>query len=384
MKKSSKLLIIHFGELWLRGKNRRSYIQSLKRDISERIGKGYQLIDDYDRLLVRPVDGSDLNIAKNAVSKIFGISAYEIASSTSPSLAGIASTAVKVLKECGSRSVKINSHRSYKGFRFNSIDIIKKVAAAAAKAGIEPSLEGFDSELFISVKEKEAFVYTGKMRGSGGLPVGTSGKCVVLLSGGIDSPVAAWYVMKRGLYPIYVHVHGFQSAEEVMQSKIPSIMDMLSEFSPHYKAYLVPSHIFQIAAMRSKRYELVLMKAFMLRLAERIAMLEGAGAIVTGESLGQVASQTLPNITAEQDGIKLPVLRPLIGFDKQEITDIAKKIGTYCESIKPYKDVCSINARSPVTNSNLQAFKSMAKEMGLQGVVSRSLRASKIKYSKVI
>ncbi len=377
---NGKLLIIHFGELWLRGKNRGFYIQSLKRNIAERLDRGFRLMDDYDRLLVRPGKGHSIDEAKAAVSKIFGISAYEVAYSAEPTLAAIAKASVMLLKERGAKSVKINSHRSYKGFKFNSVDIIRKVADAASKAGIEPSLKGFESELFISVKEREAFVYTDRQRGCGGLPLGTSGKCVVLLSGGIDSPVAAWYAMKRGLYPVYVHVHGFPSGKEVMQSKIPNLIKILSEYSPRRKTYLIPSHIFQIAAVSSRRYELILMKAFMLRVAEKVAVLEGAGAIVTGESLGQVASQTMPNIAAEQYGIKIPVFRPLIGFDKQEITDIAKRIGTYEESIKPYRDVCSINAKSPVTNSNIAAFRRIAKETGLQKVVSRSVKAAEIEY----
>ena len=335
----------------------------------------------YDRLIIKPLEGGNIDLITEPIRRTFGISAYEIARSTIPDLKSITRTSISMLKESGAMSVKINSHRSFKGFKFNSIDIIKSVAEAASKAGIEPSLEGHDTELFISVKEKEAFVYIGRMKGSGGLPAGTSGKCVVLMSGGIDSPVAAWYAMKRGLYPVYVHIHGFPSASEVRSSKIPRIIDVLSGFSKGHKSYFVPSHIFQLAAMKSRRYELVLMKAFMLRLAEKIAVLESAGAIVTGESLGQVASQTLPNIAAEQYGIRLPILRPLIGMDKQEITDIARRIGTYGESIMPYKDVCSINARNPVTNSNLKEFNRMAKEIGLQGIVSRSLKAAEIEYN---
>lgn len=379
MQTEEKILIVHFGELWLRGKNRNFYIRSLKRNITEHLrGEDFRLFDDYDRLIIKAGKRSSMDSIKSKISKVFGVSAYEVASTTKPTLKSIIDTAMAILKEKKVKIVKINSHRAYKGFKFNSIDIIKGIIKESEKVGITPSLSGYDREIFVSVKKDRAYIYLEKNRGSGGLPLGTSGKCVILISGGIDSPVAAWYAMKRGLFPVYVHVHGFSSNREAASSKIPKIIDLLSQYSPRSKSYYVPSHIFQLAAIKSRRYELILMKAFMLRLAEKIAKLEGATAIITGESLGQVASQTIPNITAEQDGIKMPILRPLIGFDKQEITKIANDIGTYSESIKPYKDVCSINAKSPVTNSNLSTFKSIAKEMGLNSIVSRSLKAAQI------
>ena len=175
----------------------------------------------------------------------------------------------------------------------------------------------------------------------------------MLLSGGIDSPVAAWYAMKRGMQPIYVHIHSFQNADEAMKGKIPVLIKTLSGFHPRYSAYFVPSHIFQAASMGLGKYELVMMKTFFLRLAEQVALKEGAHAIFTGESLGQVASQTAENIEAEQFGLKVPVLRPLIGYDKEEIIKVARAIGTYDQSITQYRDVCSMNAKNPVTNSNM-------------------------------
>ena len=237
-------------------------------------------------------------------------------------------------------------------------------------------MKGYDGEIYISVTKECAYVFVDRKRGAGGLPVGTSGRCVVLLSGGIDSPVAAWYAMKRGLVPVYVHVHGYSSGNEAASSKISEITRLLSAYWPGTVTYYVPSHLFQMASMGSGRYELVLMKAFMMRIAEAIAEKEGAGAIVTGESLGQVASQTLSNMASEQYGISMPVLRPLVGLDKQEITNLAISIGTYQESLKPYKDVCSINARSPATRSKPELIRRMAEEMKLDGVVKRSMERS--------
>jgi len=379
MPSSKKFLIVHFGELWLRGNNRNQYIRVLKNNITSQLrGESFTLGGMHDRLIITPGNKGDIDSIKKKISKVFGISAYEVAYSTKPDMKHIVKMSMDLLKESGVKKVKVNSHRSYKGFRFNSIDIIKRVCKEADKIGIEPTLEGFEKQLYIRVTRDEAFIFMDRSRGAGGLPVGTSGKCIVLMSGGIDSPVAAWYAMKRGLIPIYLHIHGFSSDKEAKSSKIPRMIKTLSEYYASTMTYYVPSHIFQMSAMKTGRYELVMIKAFMMMAAERIAKKEGAGAIITGESLGQVASQTVQNIAAEQSMLKIPVLRPLIGLDKEEITRLAEHVGTYEDSIKPYKDVCSINARSPVTNSSIQTFKKIAKEMGLAKVVERSLKKASV------
>ncbi len=354
-------------------------MSALKRNINEQLrGEKFMMQDDYDRLIIAPAKSSDMDSISEKVSRVFGVSAYEVAYVAKPSLKSIVDTAIAVIRKEGLKKVKINSHRSHKGFGFDSMDIIRKLAKQAERIGAQPTIKGFKSQIYISVKKDAAFIYSEKKKGAGGLPVGTSGRCVVLLSGGIDSPVAAWYAMKRGLIPIYVHVHGFPSNSEAESSKIPRLIKILSGYYPGNRAYYVPSHIFQMSAMKSGRYELIMMKGFMLRLAQKIAKKEGAGAIVTGESLGQVASQTLPNIAAEESSISIPVLRPLIGFDKSEITGIARSIGTYEESILPYKDVCSINAKSPITNSDIRIFKRIAKEIRLDDAVKRSLKAASV------
>ncbi len=374
---STNRLIVHFGELWLRGKNRREYISLLKRNIYHCLSSDrFTMADDYDRLIITPGRGCLAQELGRKVSKVFGVSAYEIAYASKPDLASIARMSVKVIRENKLKDVKINSHRSYKGFKFNSVDIIQRVASEADRAGISLSVRDFKSQLYISVKKDCAFIYPQRFSGAGGLPVGSSGKCVVLLSGGIDSPVSAWYAMKRGLEPVYVHVHGFASNSQAASSKIPAITRILSGYYKDCKTYYVPSHIFQLASINCGRYELILLKAFMLKVAESIAAAEGAGAIVTGESLGQVASQTLPNLAAEQYGIKMPVIRPLIGFDKQEIIRAAEAIGTYQESIKPYKDVCSINSNNPVTRARQDQLSRLAQEIGLDEIVSRSVKES--------
>ncbi len=377
-----KMLIVHYGELWLRGRNRNIYIRKLKKNIAHQLsGEEFKFEKSYDRIVLRLSKDSDVQSIGRKISKVFGISAYEFSYRTEPDMKHIVKTAEMLMKPLKGRKIKINSHRAYKGFKFNSIDIIKKLCESAQKLGLDPHIQGYEAQIFVNVTREDAFIYTDRSRALGGLPVGTSGNAVILISGGIDSPVAAWYAMKRGLDPIYVHVHGFSDNNEVTNSKIPRIIKILSEHSVTHKAYYIPSHVFQMSALDSGKYELVMMKSFMLRVAEKIAQREGAECIVTGESLGQVASQTSSNIAAEQSGIEIPIHRPLIGLDKIEITNLAKAIGTYEESLKPYKDVCSINSRNPATRTKIEMLRDLAKKAKMNSVVSRSIKMAKIVQS---
>jgi thiamine biosynthesis protein ThiI len=373
------LVIAHFGELWLKGRNRNEYIHQLLRNVNGQLsGESCAIQRHYDRILIRLTEDSDLASIKSKVGKTFGLSGYEVATVTEPKLAKIAALAKRMLKARKAKSVRINSHRADKTLPFDSVEIINRVRKDAQKLGIVPDTKQFDTELGISVTSEAAFLSLEKFRGPGGLPVGSSGKGVVLMSGGIDSPVAAWYALKRGISPVYVHLHAFQDPEDAPKGKITDLLGTLSQYYPHYKVYFVPSHIFQAGSFRYGRYELILLKAFMLRLAERVAKREHAYNIFTGESLGQVASQTPGNLLASQSGTKLPVLRPLIGFDKDEIIRVARSIGTYDDSIRPYRDVCSINARNPTLSADPVMTRKMLREMNISSIVTRSLKLARI------
>jgi thiamine biosynthesis protein ThiI len=377
-KQGEELIVVHFGELWLKGRNRSDYIRLLEKNIGRQlVGEEFKLERHFDRLILRPGKGSDAIRLAAKLRKVFGISALEIARVARPELAEINAAAIELLSEKPApKSIRIDSHRSFKQLQFTSLDVANVLKKTAAGLGIEPKTKGYERELDISITRDAAFLTMSREKGAGGLPVGSSGKAVVLLSGGIDSPVAAWYAMKRGLEPVYLHVHAFRDNADAEKSKVAKIIEILSEFCPRSSSYFVPSYVFQASSTGFGRYELILLKAFMLRLAERVAKKEGAGLIVTGESLGQVASQTSSNIAAEQCGIRLPIIRPLIGFDKEEIVAAAKRIGTFEESIKPYKDVCSINSRNPKTATRPEEIKEMLKRIGIGKVVGRSIALS--------
>ncbi len=374
------LIVARFGELWLKGRNRGSYIGLLERNIRDQLaGERFILKREYDRMLITPERAQDAAGITVKLGRTFGLSGTELSVTAEPKLAAIASKSRSMLKSRkGVKRVLISSHRSDKTLPFDSVDVVNRMRKELVKLGIEPDTKDYDTELRISIGKDVAYLSFGKSRGAGGLPVGSSGSGVVLMSGGIDSPVAAWYAMKRGVAPVYVHLHAFQEPREALEGKVARIIGTLSGYHPHYTAYFVPSHVFQAGSFRFGRYELILLKAFMLRLAERVAERERALTIFTGESLGQVASQTPANLRAEQYGMKVPVLRPLIGFDKEEIIAVARRIGTYGDSITPYRDVCSINAKNPVISADTDKVREMASSMGMRSIVTRSLKLATV------
>ncbi|MDE1855546.1 MAG: tRNA 4-thiouridine(8) synthase ThiI [Candidatus Micrarchaeota archaeon] len=379
-KPGEELVVVHFGELWLKGRNRNEYIRLLDKNIREQLsGESFELKWYFDRLILRPEKNSDMTAIATRLKKVFGVSAFELSLVSKPEIESIDAAAKKLLsRKPRPESVRIDSHRSYKQLPFTSVDVVNSIKKTAAKLGIEPKTKGYEKELDISITKDAAFLTLDRERGARGLPVGSSGKAVILISGGIDSPVAAWYAMKRGLEPVYLHVHAFRDNAYAEKGKVSGIIGTLSSFYLHSKSYFVPSYIFQANSAKFGRYELILLKAFMLRLAEKVAEKEGARLIVTGESLGQVASQTSSNLAAEEQGVNMPILRPLIGLDKEEIITLAKTIGTYEDSIKPYQDVCSINAKNPKTSTKTVEMKKMLKDIGINRIAGRSLKASSV------
>jgi thiamine biosynthesis protein ThiI len=222
-------------------------------------------------------------------------------------------------------------------------------------------------------------VFTRKTAGPGGLPFGSGGRVTVLLSGGIDSPVAAWLLMKRGCRPDFVHFYSGRTVEEADADKIKKLAALLGSYSPLPLAlHLVPVYPYELRAIgqiESSR-DMVLFRRFMVMTAAAIARRTGGLALVTGDSLGQVASQTLPNLAAIGPDLTLPVFRPLIGYDKWQITDLAKSIGTYETSILPYRDCCSIRSPHPVLDASPEDLLSLSAAMDLEAAVAEAVESS--------
>ena len=372
---SYKYIVIHFGEIWLKGGNRNIFVSRLRRNIRNALsGTSYVSLElKRDRFMIKLNESSDAEGICSRLSKVFGVSWFAPAVLVDGSMREMFGAIRKLTASIGSEPVRIVVRRSLKKGK-NSMEILKELLALAKKEGMEMDKDS-KNIVNVNVTEFGTLVYSDKRRGPGGLPVGSSGKAVILLSGGIDSPVAAYYAMKRGLTPVYLHFHPFASNKIAEESKIGDFGRVLAGYSNGASIYFAKADLFQSAIMRMpSKYEHVLFKRFMYKVAERIAKKEGAEVICTGESLAQVASQTVKNMRASEKGIKLLMFRPLSGFDKQEIVNEAQKLGTFDISIKPYKDVCSMRLRNPSTSMSAELADGLYKKYGIAKVVQRTVK----------
>ncbi|MGC8730112.1 MAG: tRNA uracil 4-sulfurtransferase ThiI [Candidatus Micrarchaeia archaeon] len=373
-------VVVHFGELWLKGDNRINYIYMLVSNIKNKLKSSAESVEvKYDRLLIKPKNARSIKVILHKLSYVFGISWYAPVKICSNDMLSIMSEAAKLIDKKKPVSIKIK--RADKTLAFNSIELLEEFKKNREKFGIEMDKEA-EQKLYIEMTKFGSFIHTEKYKGIDGLPVGSSGKAVVLLSGGIDSPVAAYYAMKRGLQPIYLHIHGFPTNEEAAKSKISLFKDILSRYSDSI-IYFAKYSFFQIYSMKiDSRYSPVLFKRFAIDIAKQIMKEEKAQAIVSGESLGQVASQTSTNMLASEYDQNVLVIRPLICFNKQEIISKAKEIGTFNISIIKYKDVCSFNAAHPIIKSDPTKVERLYKMAKLDEAAERSRKeALKIQWT---
>ncbi len=370
-------ILIHFGELWLKGRNRSQFIGRLKDNIQSSIKKGsYTRFEVMrDRFVVYPSSKAGQAGILKALGYVFGISWYGTAYICKNSIPDMIACLAYIsrMQMYKGKTVKVEVHRSDKSLPFTSKEVVTELLRCKDDMGfiLESSS---DLKVFINSTSVSTFIYPERIRGLGGLPVGSSGNCVVMLSGGIDSPVAAFYAMKRGLSPTYVHFHAFQSNSEAHRSKIGSLIKALARYSNGAAAYIFPSYIFEshMAGTESKN-EMVILKRFMFEVADKVAEKEDAQATVTGESLGQVASQTVRNLEVSGHWSEHLILRPLIGFDKSEIIEVAKSLGTYNTSIIRYRDICSFRASNPSTSANAHEVDKIYKRNGLAGAAELTI-----------
>jgi len=278
------------------------------------------------------------------------------------------------------KTFRIRASRADKNFPMTSREIEFQIGGyVKEQSGAEVDLEEADLSCYIEMLSKKALFYFEKKEGPGGLPVTTSGTVLTLLSGGIDSPLAAWYAAKRGAKNVFVHFHSYPQTDKASQENVRDLARELATWQGESILYMVPLLEIQkeIVAQCPKELRVILYRRMMVRLADKLAQAEDAKALVTGESLGQVASQTLENISAISQATKLPILRPLIGMDKQEIVDKAKEIGTYETSIRPYQDCCSLFVPNhPETKANLQDVEKAEKALNIKNLIITALKTA--------
>jgi len=357
-----KNIIIHYSEIALKGKNRPIFETCLVDNIKKLLPAEH--ISDIKRLsgriLLKLKDGfleKELNKTIGLLSNIFGISHYSPAVEVNSDIKEIEKAGVEVMGGIKSGTFKVETKRAYKQFSFNSLEISSMVGSAIfKKTKIKVDVKNPDITVFVEVLKNQTYIYSKKIKGLGGLPVGVSGKSLVLISGGIDSPVASYLMMKRGCELEFIHFHSYPYTNKASIEKVTDLLKVLQKYQKKFKLYLVPIIEFQKEVVKEveDKYRIILYRRLMYKVAEQIAKNNNIKALVSGDNLGQVASQTIENMGVIGNGLELPILRPLLTYDKSEIIELAEKIGTMELSTEPHDDCCSIFLpKNPITKSRI-------------------------------
>jgi len=377
-----RTIIIHYHEINLKGNNRGWFEAHLQNHIASLLkGVTYKNVRKIaGRMIIELVPDSPIDEITRRLSMAFGIANFVVAWEVAADIEEI-QTGLEVLISQGEfESFKMDSRRGTKDFPLNSQQLNEQLGAFVqdrTKANVR--LSNPDRTFFVEIVQNRAFLYLNKIPGSGGLPSRTGGKALCLLSVGIDSPVAAFRLMRRGCRVLFVHFHSFPHTSAESQEKVRQILRILSRFQLQSRLFMVPFADVQkeIVAYAPPALRVVLYRRFMVRIAQLIAQKEKALALITGDSLGQVASQTLENIRTISDVSSIPIFRPLIGSDKEEIIRIAREIGTYEISILADQDCCSLFVpRHPETKSRPYQADEAEAGLDIPGLVQSCLRSS--------
>lgn len=342
-----KVIIIRYSELHLKGKNRGYFERVLITNIEKALkGLKHELKRQSGRYLIENFDGFDTDEIVSRLKKVFGIHSLSVALKVNSDMNAIFNAAEEVCFDCG--SFKVETHRADKTFPLNSLQISAEIGGRLLKKFKNLSVDVHNPQFIINIDVREngtALVFNEFFKGAGGMPVGTSGKGLLLISGGIDSPVAGHMIAKRGMQINCIHFHSYPYTNMQARDKVIELAKVLSGYTCGTKLNIVSvTHIQEeIHKKCNGEYMVTLLRRFMMRIAEAVAKKCGAQCLITGESLGQVASQTVEGITSSNSVVKcLPVLRPLCGFDKDEIIERSRDIGAYDISIQPYEDCCTV------------------------------------------
>ena len=376
--------VIHYGEVGLKGENRSFFEGQLMKNIKtaiEDISKTSIL--KYHGRFILPLPSPELmEPIQERLARVFGIVYFAPALLVAQDIEHIEAAARHLMANLTFSSFAIKTRRAQKRFPMSSQEVNIRVGAAVQQqSGARVDLSNPDVTCYIEIFDNKALVYAQKIPAAGGLPVGVSERAVSLLSAGIDSPVASYKIMKRGVKLIFVHFHSVPLTSSASIENATKQVEFLTQFQYHSKLYLVPFLEVQqqIMAHAPKDYRVVLYRRFMLRLAEKIAYRERAKALVTGESIAQVASQTLSNMQVINEVATLPVLRPLAGDDKEEIIQQAKTIGTFHVSIDPYEDCCSLFIpKHPVTRAKREVVLEAESKLDMDNLLKEALSKTEV------
>lgn len=382
-----QIILIKDGELALKGLNRSSFEDILVKNLKYRLKScgACEIRKSQSTITVEPLDDDfDFEAAKSAVSKVFGIAAFSVAAAVHKDMDKIIAEGVPYLKEILSniKTFKVVSKRSDKKFPLDSMQISAQFGGALLGAyhHLKVDVHEPDAVVAVEIREKYAYIRCGQLKGAGGMPVGTGGRAEILISGGIDSPVAAWMMAKRGIRLSAVHFASPPYTSVRAEMKVIKLLKEVAKYSGPIPLDIIPFTEIQeeIAKHCREEYFTLIMRRFMMRIAERTAVKEHAAALITGESLGQVASQTMPALHVTNSTVEMPVLRPLIGMDKDEIINISRKIDTFDISIEPYEDCCTVfTPKHPKTRPELAKCIAEEEKLDVEGLIERAIAGTR-------
>ncbi len=375
-------IVVHYSEIGLKGKNRKFFENKLMDNIRLSLDEFAPIVKRLSGRLMIDYDPDDTKKIMAKLEKISGISSFSFALKADKDVNDIKKTLDK-LADKKTKTFAVSTSRGDKGFRYTSPELNVILGDyLAEKYKWKVNLTRPDKTFYVEITSKDAFVFTEKVRGLGGLPVTSSGKLVALLSGGIDSPVAAYEMFKRGCQVVFVHFHNWSAQKDIVRDKVEKLIDVLSEYQPRSRLYLVPFEELQknIIAKIPSKYRMITYRRIMFHIAGEIAKKEKALGFVTGDSVGQVASQTLENLNVIYDKASLPVFTPIAGANKEDIISKAKEIGTYEISTLPYSDCCSFLVdKHPETRAKLDVIENAENEIDIPALAKKALEHAEIR-----
>lgn len=376
-----RVLLVRYGEIHLKGLNRPFFERRLLENMRKALdGLNANVRFDQGRIFVSGVAQEHVDDACERLTRVFGIHSISPALSVEKEWPAVVAAAAEVMRAAageGKHTFKCFSRRSDKLFPMKSDEINCELGHDMLEMFPDLTVDVHNPEIKLSVEIRDrAFVYAREIAGAGGMPTGTAGRVALLISGGIDSPVAGYMMARRGLELSAVHFYSYPYTSVRARDKVVKLTELIARYAGTVRLHLVPFTEIQLAIYDQcpQKETTVIMRRLMMEIAEKLAMTDGARALVTGEALGQVASQTLESLCVTDDAVSMPVFRPLIAFDKEDIITVAKKIGTFETSILPYEDCCTVFVPAhPVTKPKLNELRASEAAVNFSKMVEKAI-----------